>query len=70
MSFGLTNARATFMDLMNRTFHDYLNKFIVAFIDDFLIYSKSEKDHEVYLRLVMARLREKSFIGELSISDF
>ena len=70
MPFGLTNAPAAFMDLMNRTFHDYLDKFVVVFIDDILVYSKTEKDHEEHLRLVLTRLRERSFYGKLSKSEF
>ena len=46
MLFGLTNAPAAFMELMNRVFHDYLDKFIIVFIDDILVYSKTREDHE------------------------
>jgi hypothetical protein len=53
MSFGLTNAPAYFMNLMNKVFMEYLDRFIVVFIDDILIYSKSESDHEQHLRLVL-----------------
>ena len=52
MSFGLTNAPAAFMDLMNRVFKDYLDKFVVVFIDDILIYSMDEVQHEEHLRLI------------------
>ena len=58
MSFGLTNAPATFMDMMNRIFKDCLDKFVIVFIDDILVYSQSETEHEQYLRLVLQRLRE------------
>ena len=58
MSFGLTNAPAAFMDLMNRVFKDYLDKFVIVFIDDILIYSRSEEEHERHLGLVLQRLRE------------
>ena len=61
MPFGLTNAPVAFMDLMNRTFHDYLGKFVVVFIDDILVYFKTDKDHKEHLRLVLTRLRERSF---------
>ena len=53
MPFGLTNALAAFMDLMNRVFQLYLDKFVVIFIDDILIYSKSQEDHEKHLRIVL-----------------
>jgi hypothetical protein len=51
MSFGLTNALAFFMHLMNKVFMDYLDTFVVIFIDDILVYSKSEAEHEKHLRL-------------------
>jgi len=53
MSFGLTNALAYFMYLMNNVFMEYLDKFVVVFIDDILIYSKTEEEHEEHLRLVL-----------------
>ena len=53
MPFGLTNALAAFMDLMNRVFQLYLDKFVVIFIDDILIYSKSQEDQEKHLRIVL-----------------
>ena len=56
MSFGLTNAPAAFMELMNRVFHDYLDKFIIVFIDDVLVYSKTREDHKTHLRLALERL--------------
>jgi hypothetical protein len=52
MSFGLMNAPAVFMNIINRVFHDYLDQFVVVFIDDILIYSKSQEDHRVHLRNV------------------
>lgn len=58
MSFGLTNAPAYFMNLMNKVFMDYLDKFVVEFIDDILIYSKSEEEHEEHLRIVLGTLRK------------
>jgi hypothetical protein len=51
MPFGLTNAPAYFMYLMNKVFMEYLYKFVVLFIDDILVYSRSEEEHEEYLRL-------------------
>jgi hypothetical protein len=56
MSFGLTNAPAYFMNLMNKVFMEYLDRFVVVFINDILIYSKSESDHEEHLRLVLQKL--------------
>ncbi|GJW77768.1 retrotransposon protein, putative, ty3-gypsy subclass [Tanacetum coccineum] len=53
MPFGLTNAPAVFMDLMNRVFHEYLEKFIIVFIDDILVYSKTREEHEDHLRIVL-----------------
>ncbi|WVZ92635.1 hypothetical protein U9M48_038684 [Paspalum notatum var. saurae] len=58
MSFGLTNAPAFFMYMMNSVFMNELDKFVVVFIDDMLIYSKNEKEHEEHLRIVLTRLRE------------
>ncbi|XP_041016164.1 uncharacterized protein LOC121258687 [Juglans microcarpa x Juglans regia] len=57
MPFGLTNALATFMDMMNRVFREYVDQFVVVFIDDILIYSKSQADHEGHLRVVLQILR-------------
>ena len=53
MSFGLTNAPAFFMYMMNSVFMEYLDKFVVVFIDDILVYSKTEEEHENHLRLVL-----------------
>ena len=55
--FGLTNAPTTFMDLMNRVFRPYLDQFFVVFIDDILVYSKDEQEHEQYLKIVLQTLR-------------
>ena len=59
MSFGLTNAPTTFMDLMNRVFRPNVDQFVVVFIDDILVYSKDAHEHEQHLRIVMETLREK-----------
>jgi hypothetical protein len=56
MSFGLTNAPVAFMEAMNRMLHDYLDDFIVVFLDNILIYSKSEEEHERHLNLVLEAL--------------
>nr|GFC17882.1 retrotransposon protein, putative, Ty3-gypsy subclass [Tanacetum cinerariifolium] len=62
MPFGLTNALAVFMDLMNRVFHEYLDKFVIVFIDDILVYSKTREEHDDHLqKFVWNEEREKSF---------
>jgi hypothetical protein len=65
MSFGLTNAPAAFMEAMNRMLHAYLDDFIVVFLDDILIYSKSEKEHERHLSLVLEALRKNRFYSKM-----
>ncbi|WVZ73577.1 hypothetical protein U9M48_021865, partial [Paspalum notatum var. saurae] len=70
MSFGLTNTPAYFMNLMNKVFMEYLDKFVVVFIDDILIYSKTEEEHEEHLRLVLQKLREHKLYAKLSKCEF
>ena len=70
MSFGLTNAPAYFMNLMNKMFMEYLDRFVVVFIDDILIYSKNESDHEQHLRLVLQKLRDNQLYTEYSKCEF
>ncbi|GJW41341.1 retrotransposon protein, putative, ty3-gypsy subclass [Tanacetum coccineum] len=70
MPFGLTNAPAVFMDLMNRIFHEYLDKFVIVFIDDILVYSKSEEEHERHLRIVLEILRQKKLYAKFSKCEF
>nr|AAX92790.1 retrotransposon protein, putative, Ty3-gypsy sub-class [Oryza sativa Japonica Group] len=70
MSFGLTNAPAFFMNLMNKVFMEFLDKFVVVFIDDILIYSKSEEEHEQHLRLVLEKLKEHQLYANFSKCDF
>ena len=70
LPFGLTNALAAFMDLMNRVFHPHLDKFVVVFIYDILVYSKDAQEHEQHLRLVLQILREKQLFAKLSKCDF
>ncbi|GJR50118.1 putative reverse transcriptase domain-containing protein [Tanacetum coccineum] len=70
MPFGLTNAPAVFMDLMNRIFHEYLDKFVIVFIDDILVYSKSEEEHERHLRIVLEILRQKKLYAKFLKCEF
>jgi hypothetical protein len=70
MSFGLANAPAFFMHLMNKVFMEYLDTFVVIFIDDILIYSRSEAEHEKHLGLVLQRLREHKLYAKLSKCEF
>ncbi|WVZ96414.1 hypothetical protein U9M48_042052 [Paspalum notatum var. saurae] len=70
MSFGLTNAPAFFMYLMNSVFMNELDKFVVVFIDDILVYFKNEKEHEEHLRIVLSRLREHKLYAKFSKCAF
>ena len=70
MPFGLTNAPAVFMDLMNRVFRDYLDRFIVIFFDDILIYSRTKEEHESYLRATLQWLREEKLYAKLKKCEF
>jgi len=70
MSFGLTNAPAAFMDLMNRVFRNYLDSFVIVFIDDILIYSKSEDDHMNHLRIVLQVLKDHQLYAKFSKCEF
>jgi hypothetical protein len=70
MPLGLTNAPAFFMNLMNKVFMEELDKFVIVFIDDILIYSKSREDHEHHLRIVLERLRAHQLYGKLSKCEF
>ncbi|KAK4382892.1 Transposon Tf2-12 polyprotein [Sesamum angolense] len=70
MPFGLTNAPAAFMALMNRTFQEYLDQFVIVFIDDILVYSKNREEHEQHLRIVLQILKEKELYAELSKCEF
>jgi hypothetical protein len=70
MSFQLTNALAYFMNLMNKVFIEYLDRFVVVFIDDILIYSKSDSDHEEHLRLVLQKLRHHRLYAKFSKCEF
>ena len=66
MPFGLTNAPAAFMDLMNRVFQPYLDRFVIVFIDDILMYSGSSEEHSEHLRIVLQTLRERQLYAKLS----
>jgi hypothetical protein len=70
MSFGLTNAPAYFMYLMNKVSMEYLDKFMVVFIDDILIFSKNEEEHDEHLRVVLQKLRENQLYAKLSKCEF
>ncbi|GJR62081.1 putative reverse transcriptase domain-containing protein [Tanacetum coccineum] len=70
MSFGLTNASAVFMDLMNRVCKPYLDKFVIVFIDDILIYSKSKKEHEEHLRQILKLLKKEELYAKFSKCEF
>ncbi|KAA0060734.1 ty3-gypsy retrotransposon protein [Cucumis melo var. makuwa] len=70
MSFGLTNALAVFMDLMNRVFREFLDTFVIVFIDDILIYSKTEAEHEKHLRIVLQTLRDNKLYAKFSKCEF
>jgi hypothetical protein len=70
MSFGLTNAPATFMEAMNKMLHEFLDDFVVVFLDDILIYSKMEEEHERHLRLILDALRKNQFYGKLKKCAF
>jgi hypothetical protein len=70
MSFGLTNAPAHFMYLMNSIFMEELDKFVVVFIDDILVFSRSREEHEEHLRIALQRLRDHQLYAKFSMCEF
>ena len=70
MSFGLTNAPAYFMYLMNKVFMEFLDNFVVVFIDDILVFSKTELEHAEHLRLVLQKLREHKLYAKRIKCEF
>mgnify|MGYP004715960303 CR=1 FL=1 len=70
ISFGLTNAPTAFMDLMHRIFKPYLDQFVMVFIDDILVYSKTRENHEQHLRIVLQTLREHQLYAKFNKCEF
>ncbi|KAH0723877.1 hypothetical protein KY290_005311 [Solanum tuberosum] len=70
MSFGLTNALAAFIDLLNRVFKQYLDLFVIVFIDDILIYSRNEEEHVTHLRVVLQTLKDRQLLSKFSKCEF
>ncbi|GJT45372.1 putative reverse transcriptase domain-containing protein [Tanacetum coccineum] len=70
MPFELTNAPAVFMDLMNRVCKPYLDKFVIVFIDDILIYSRNEKEHEEHLKTILELLKKEELYAKFSKCKF
>ena len=70
MPFGLTNAPAAFMDLMNRIFKEFLDKFVIVFIDDILVYSRSREEHAEHLRITLQILKEKELYAKFKKCEF
>ncbi|GJW46802.1 putative nucleotidyltransferase, ribonuclease H, partial [Tanacetum coccineum] len=70
MPFGLTNAPAVFMDLMNRVYKPYLDKFVIVFIDDILIYSRDEKEHKEHMKIILELLKKEELYAKISKCEF
>ena len=70
MPFGLTNAPTEFMDLMHRVFQPYLDQFVMVFVDETLIYYKSEEEHEDHLRIILQTLRDHQLYAKFNKCEF
>ena len=70
ISLGLTNAPPAFMDLMNQVFEEYLDKFVIVFIDDILVYSRTMEEHDLHLKMVLEKLKEKRLYAKFSKYEF
>ena len=70
MPFGLTNAPVVFIDLMNRVFKEHLDKFVIAFTDDILIYSRNQREHEEHLRMTLQILMKQQLYAKFSKYEF
>ena len=70
MSFRLTNTPTTFMDLMNKVFKEYLDKFVIVFIDNILVYSRTIEEHELHLKIMLEKLREEKLHAKFSKCEF
>jgi hypothetical protein len=70
MPFGLTNAPRTFQALMNEVFRDYVDNFILVYLDDVFIFSRSEEEHKQHVRMVLQRLRDEKLFAKVSKCEF
>jgi hypothetical protein len=70
ISFELTNAPAYFMYMMNKVFMEYMDKFVMVFIDDILVYSRSEEEHKWHIRLVLQKLQDHKLYAKLNKCEF
>ena len=70
MPFGFTNAATAFMDLMNHVLRLYVDRFVMVFIDDIIMYSKDQEDHDTHLRVVLETLRKEHLYAKMSKCEF